>query len=1117
MNISVKVFAYITYFIVKISQIASFPPLVAESKAKTCAGLKLYGHHRITEIALRSIARSWFLENPNVGTDDEKLSDLEIGDDKDGLNLMIWHYQHKVNSPLKKSIPEAFKEIENANSEIDGYSTDALRKFSQNARFHFDAEEFNLSNAEIANRLEKSIAYIQHGNYSTARMLIGQALHILQDFYSHSNWIEMQIISGITPLNIYPNIGRRDTQFRVAPKHMSTCEYCDPLSGKCNEPQTAFVPMNTTHGFLTSGYFEHKDYGPRKMGDRSYNTPKPGANVTKCSHGGSYDASRKLNQKDGVNKDFPIEKCRGFELSYAPHTALHQDAAKLAIQATVAFLDSVRNNVSDAQFGAFLGIDSPESVSSLGLVIDTTGSTDPIHNALKKQLSRIIERAAKRRETVKFVLVPFNDPAFGPPLETTNVSEVNSTLYSLEASGGDDPAEMCYPALLMAVKKVERRTPVFVFTEEESKERDLKDEILREALKKDISIYFLIVHNEKVAIDSVWENCSELRHEEEKVSQRCLKPHRKRRSAAAARVSSAQNKAIDPEIESKYRFYSQLAHNTGGQVFTSSNDVSDISDTASVMDFLTSSNRVLLFKYVNISCPLLLQKQHVFPVEPNCTNVNVLISGPIGSSGLSFTVRHEHESTQTSSSIIKITDWMLNVIIPDPRPGNWAIIPNNRIRVANYLYQISVFCDSDFEVSIKFHTLQQTDSELTFANELEGPPIANSTLLLSATGSLDSIILNQLIFTDSETDHQIGSHELRILSSLPDAHSAEVTIPAKAFNVRVVGRVRGTNFDVSRVLPAAVVPVSMNLDFSVADDYPNTIEAGRRTRLVATLTNIGAPHPLSVRLHLHYSDPALLTSDDVIDGNRELSDRVTSVQVGVRASRTLAEDAVVWVEASVSEVRGLGSLTKRVYLFLKRKPDPSTPKPRTVTKSTPSTARTTTLPAQTRINAGHTGLPNASEAQTTRTPNARTASAGRLRCIASATSYTAHCVHSKFALTSAHCGAFSWNAQFTLEEGAASLTRVRLTSRALPFIDTNDAKKPLDEEARAKVRTNWSRGRGGSGPQRFMYTYEYNVSASCCLYELRLYLSDELNAHANCTLVNRELLPTTTPSITTCA
>ena len=187
-------FVLLVYLSFHIINISAFPPLLGASSANSarCLGKKLlYGHEKITKLALLKIVQRWFLSHLNVYSDDEEvLSNIDIGYNQTdrALSGLIWHYQHAVNTPLKVSIERAFEEIVNANSEMD--SERALYQ-SLNASFHFDGEEFYSSNTEIANRLESAIDLVSRANYSTARMLIGEALNTLQDFYSHSNWVEL--------------------------------------------------------------------------------------------------------------------------------------------------------------------------------------------------------------------------------------------------------------------------------------------------------------------------------------------------------------------------------------------------------------------------------------------------------------------------------------------------------------------------------------------------------------------------------------------------------------------------------------------------------------------------------------------------------------------------------------------------------------------------------------------------------------------------------------------------------------------------------------------------------------------------------------------------------------
>ena len=176
------------------------------------------------------------------------------------------------------------------------------------------------------------------------------------------------------------SIHKLDLAMQSSELLLQTCQHVRNATrppASATSPRLLSTPSVLQLEYLTSGYFEHNRWGPSRT-TKSYNKRRPReSGVTKCSHGGTFDASRTLMKNDGINKDSPIERCMTIapELSYKPYTLSHAKAARVAIEATVAFLQRVRNNVSEEQFGAFLGISSPEPVSSLGLVIDTTGTT----------------------------------------------------------------------------------------------------------------------------------------------------------------------------------------------------------------------------------------------------------------------------------------------------------------------------------------------------------------------------------------------------------------------------------------------------------------------------------------------------------------------------------------------------------------------------------------------------------------------------------------------------------------------------------------------------------------------------------------------------------------------
>ena len=152
--------------------------------------------------------------------------------------------------------------------------------------WHFDEEKLQESNAKAIELRASAIERLKKGHpdagdIKAARAAIGKGLHVIQDFYAHSNWVEM----GKTDIN--PDLGIRALKDPLADSSTRVCDNGAYLAG-------------TTK--LTSGY-------PRTVP------------TGKCAHG---------NSSSGLNKDTAAKA--GFE-----------QAQRLAIKATKAYVESILN------------------------------------------------------------------------------------------------------------------------------------------------------------------------------------------------------------------------------------------------------------------------------------------------------------------------------------------------------------------------------------------------------------------------------------------------------------------------------------------------------------------------------------------------------------------------------------------------------------------------------------------------------------------------------------------------------------------------------------------------------------------------------------------------------
>ncbi|KAM9853613.1 LOW QUALITY PROTEIN: von Willebrand factor A domain-containing protein 7 [Aulostomus maculatus] len=337
--------------------------------------------------------------------------------------------------------------------------------------YHFDSERVDSAMLMLRQFWAHTLLSVRASEYQSARHSLGQLLHSLQDFYSHSNWVEMDQRSIYLHL-LHPE----EAAIPVAKGDTPTCMEC--FSATCRN--NLLPPLTKSHQdsqLLTTGYF-------------STSPPKP---LGKCSHGGILDSSRYMGAKGGINKDSTSPL-------FSPHHYLHKDAANLASEATLAVLRDLRDSVGPK---TFLRLFSVQQVPALVFVMDTTGSMFEEITAARLRAHSIIQnRARLPGQPSTFVLVPFHDPEVGPVYETDDPDQFMQHMDSLMALGGGDEPEMCLSAIQLALTHSPALSDVFVFTDASPKDAHLFDLVKALALSKQSKVTFLLTEDLDDAPDS---------------------------------------------------------------------------------------------------------------------------------------------------------------------------------------------------------------------------------------------------------------------------------------------------------------------------------------------------------------------------------------------------------------------------------------------------------------------------------------------------------------------------------------------------------------------------------------------------------------------------------------
>ncbi|RNA34007.1 von Willebrand factor A domain-containing 7-like [Brachionus plicatilis] len=261
---------------------------------------------------------------------------------------------------------DTIKEILDSNEE-----TDLNKDTINNPLFHFDAELLKKTNDRLIKQKDEIISSLKLDEYEEARQNIGQYFHTLQDFYSHSNWVEMNNV------DINYDIGVRRLGGKIAQIEEATCVNCEVLTSydsyydgmsewerivdyEYNCEKNMISDLNEKK-ILTSGYFSGQILDGEPVS-------KPG---NKCSHGGAFDKTRKIEPYGGINKDGSVK-------FFSPHYFLHEKAATLATKASKNFLKDIQSEI---------GIE--KSFKNVVFLIDATGSMELDIGAAKLNALRI--------------------------------------------------------------------------------------------------------------------------------------------------------------------------------------------------------------------------------------------------------------------------------------------------------------------------------------------------------------------------------------------------------------------------------------------------------------------------------------------------------------------------------------------------------------------------------------------------------------------------------------------------------------------------------------------------------------------------------------------------------
>ncbi|XP_070839250.1 von Willebrand factor A domain-containing protein 7-like [Chaetodon trifascialis] len=662
-----------------------------------------------------------------------------------------------------KTFVQTIKLIQKKNKRID------YRHFF-NPQYHFDNEKFSEGRKIITDGLSAVKIGNKRENFEVAREILGEILHTLQDFYSHSNWVEME--------NKLPNsnlIKPGTSIGTIAAECRATCRNCDG-----NDCRNNILEDIQKEKILISGYFSFLGTKPKG----------------KCSHGGLLDSTRFFEPKGGISKD---------TLS-SDHGHLHKAAANLAIAATSELLEDVRGAAGDRPFLQMMGI-SRGSSKALCFVIDTTGSMGDDIAAVRNVTSSIINsKVGTEDEPSVYILVPFNDPDFGPLTRTTDPNAFKNAINALTATGGGDAPEMSLSGLRLALTGAPPGSEIFVFTDAAAKDIDLKSSVTALIERTRTVVNFMITN--------------------------VLGFRRRRQSGDSQQQQLARVATSGTEL------YKELAHTSGGQAIEVSK--SELPVATSIITESSSSSLVTLLQAARSPGKA---ENFQFAVDASVRKLTIYITGRsvtftlISPSGVS------QESTSTTGSLIaaSLSVGNFKTLQLKTQVGQWEIK-----MVSTNPYTLKVVGETAIDFLFEF--LETSQSPLGGFDVVDNRPKAgvNGSLMVTLTGT-DSATVTEVVLVESSGSGQVnGSVEAQGGGDFL-AHFDK--IPSEEFVVLV----KGQNSDGSSKSSSTTFQRQSNTNIRAsaltvtAADSNGVLEPGKSLSVPFSVTTSGAGGDFSIQ------------------------------------------------------------------------------------------------------------------------------------------------------------------------------------------------------------------------------------------------------------------------------
>lgn len=303
---------------------------------------------------------------------------------------------------------------------------------------HFDDESLASGSGRLRGKVDSIIQNLAACKKDEALKEMGRALHTLQDFYAHSNWVNHW---GGVNSSIYSMAN-------------------PPASLSCSPP--TFAPAGVTTGYFSLPGFLY----PSPFITQCVTTPS-----NKCCH-------KDLNKDDGGRP-------------------FHGPARASADAATTEFSQHVETEIRSRYPGtkgeAMIKLLKKDQ-RDIAFVIDDTGSMSTDLAGVKATVNSLVDSITAGDESPRFSLYTFKDSTTFRGT-TCDPVQMKAKVAPLFASGGGDCPEMANSAQLLAAQTIQKGGQIFLATDASARDPQVAPTLLSVVQAKNINISVILTGN----------------------------------------------------------------------------------------------------------------------------------------------------------------------------------------------------------------------------------------------------------------------------------------------------------------------------------------------------------------------------------------------------------------------------------------------------------------------------------------------------------------------------------------------------------------------------------------------------------------------------------------------